>query len=105
MAGLDVDTAGDGTDALDYLHTRSRPDVVLLDMVLPRCDGPTTVREIRRDPAYADLKIFALSGYSPEGFNVTNGPGGVNRWFRKPIDPERLLHDLNEDLACPAGRH
>lgn len=35
MAGLDVDTAGDGLDALEHLHARSRPDMVLLDMGLP----------------------------------------------------------------------
>src|SRR5262249_14378804 len=42
LAGLDVATAGDGCDALDYLRTQGRPDVVLLDMMLPRCDGAAT---------------------------------------------------------------
>ena len=60
--GLQVDTAGDGADALDYLHSGGKPDVVLLDMGLPRVDGPTTVREIRRDPALAGLRIFGVSG-------------------------------------------
>ena len=41
MAGVDVDTAGDGADALDYLRTQVPPDVMLLDMAMPRCDGPT----------------------------------------------------------------
>src|SRR5262249_5411941 len=48
ISGLDVVTAGDGCDALDYLHSHRLPDLVLLDMGLPRCDGPTVVREIRR---------------------------------------------------------
>src|SRR5207247_7632458 len=61
--GLDVDTAGDGCDALDYLKARGRPDVVLLDMGLPRLDGPATLRKIRQDPACAGLKIFAVSGH------------------------------------------
>jgi carbon storage regulator CsrA len=99
IAGLDVDTAGDGADALNYLQGHSRPDVVLLDMVLPRCDGPTTVREIRRNPANADLKIFAVSGHAPERFRLDQGPARVDRWFRKPINPEALLHDLSEVLS------
>jgi carbon storage regulator CsrA len=99
IAGLDVDTAGDGTDALTYLQGHRRPDIVLLDMMLPRCDGATTVREIRRNPANADLKIFAVSGHAPERFRLNEGPARVDRWFRKPINPEALLHDLSEALA------
>ena len=103
MAGLDVATAGDGDDALDYLHRQGRPDVVLLDMVLPRCDGPTTVREIRRDPTLAGLKIFAVTGHSPDRFNLQPGAaGGIDRWFNKPLNPEALLHDLNQELAALA---
>jgi carbon storage regulator CsrA len=97
-SGLDVVTAGDGNDALDYLHNRGRPDVVLLDMGLPRCDGPTMVRTVRRDPALAGLKIFAVSGHGPEEFNLDQGPAGVDRWFQKPVDPDHLVHDVNEEL-------
>jgi carbon storage regulator CsrA len=99
IAGLDVDTAGDGSDALDYLHRRPRPDVVLLDMGLPRCDGATAVRSIRRDPAYAGLRIFAVTGSSPNEFDIPSGPAGIDRWFQKPLDPASLLHDLKQELA------
>jgi CheY-like chemotaxis protein len=101
-AGLDVATAGDGGDALDYLRQRERPDVVLLDMGLPRVDGATTVRAIRGDPAYAGLKIFAVTGHSPEEFDL--GPRGVDGWFRKPIDPVELLRNVKAELdmvMCP----
>ena len=98
LTGVDVDVAGDGVEALDYLHSRGRPDVMLLDMGLPRCDGPTTVREIRRDPAYAGLKIFAVAGRAQDEFDLVRGPTGVDRWFLKPVDLEVLLRDLNLDL-------
>ena len=61
LAGLDVHTAGDGSDALDYLQKQGKPDVVVLDMILPRCDGPTMVRTIRRDPAYSGATTFSAS--------------------------------------------
>jgi carbon storage regulator CsrA len=105
-AGLNVATAGDGSDALDYLHHRGRPDVVLLDMGLPRFDGPSTVRAIRNDPAYKGLKIFAVTGHRREEFDLDVGPGGVDRWFYKPIDPAELLHDVHEELdrtTCAVG--
>jgi two-component system, OmpR family, response regulator len=101
MAGVDVDTAGDGADALDYLRTTALPDVMLLDMAMPRCDGPTTVRAIRQDPANALLKIFAVSGRSPDEFPVESGPAGINGWFCKPIDPQVLIRALTRELDSP----
>jgi carbon storage regulator CsrA len=102
MAGLEVDTAGDGSDALDHLRRRPRPDVVLLDMGLPRCDGMTAVRRIRRDPSYAGLRIFAVTGSSPNEFDLPRGPTGVDRWFQKPLDLVSLLHDLRQELDASA---
>jgi CheY-like chemotaxis protein len=104
LAGLDVDTAGDGAEALDYLRTHARPDVMLLDMILPRCDGPTTVRAIRRDPAYAGLPIFGLSGHARDEFDIDSGPNGLNGWYQKPFDPQALLRDLDRTLNSPANR-
>ena len=103
LAGLEVDTAGDGADALDYLRQGRRPDVVLLDMVMPRCDGPSTVKEIRRDPALGGLKIFGVTGMSPERFDLERGPGGVDDWFSKPLNPEALLRALQAQLAGRGG--
>jgi carbon storage regulator CsrA len=102
-SGLEVDTAGDGADALDYLRAHDRPDVVLLDMVLPRVDGPTVVRQIRNDRALAGLKIFGVTGHLPEEFHLERGPAGIDRWFHKPLDPAALLHDLRELGRQPAS--
>jgi carbon storage regulator CsrA len=99
LAGLDVATVGDGLDALNYLHGPERPDVVLLDMGLPRCDGAATVKEIRRDPVFAGLKVFAVTGRSPEEFPGMAESAGINRWFRKPVNPEALLRELTHELA------
>jgi carbon storage regulator CsrA len=103
-AGVHVDTAGDGTAALDYLHHRQQPDVVLLDMGLPHCDGASAVRAIRSNPRLRGLKIFAVSGHLPEEFNLATGPAGIDRWFHKPLDPMALLRDLNQELSEPRSR-
>jgi carbon storage regulator CsrA len=99
LSGFAVDTAGDGCDALDHLRAGERPDVVLLDMGLPRCDGATTAREIRRDPGCAGLKIFAVSGHSPNEYELDRGPGGIDLWFHKPLDPAVLLRELTQELG------
>ena len=103
MAGIDVVTAGDGADALDYLRTEGRPDVILLDLMLPHTDGITTAQEIRRNPANEGLKIFAVTGHSADRFGADGlRSAGIDRWFQKPLNPEALLRDLNQDLNQPA---
>jgi carbon storage regulator CsrA len=102
MAGLEVDTAGDGADALDHLRKGARPDVVLLDMRMPRCDGPSMVRALRQDPKFADLKIFGVTGTDPGKYGLAQGPRGINRWYSKPLDPEALLLSLQEELETEA---
>jgi carbon storage regulator CsrA len=97
VAGLEVATASDGADALDYLRGGGRADFVLLDMGLPRCDGATTVREIRRHPDCASLKVFAVTGRSQAEL-PGDAAASVNRWFRKPVNPEDLLREVNREL-------
>ena len=103
-SGFDVETAGDGAAALDCLSTRERPDVVLLDMVMPNCDGPTIRRKIRGSQTFADLKVFAVSGTSPANWDISTGPGGVDRWFRKPVDPQMLVREITRELERPKPR-
>ena len=100
MTGYEVDVAGDGADALDYLHSHERPDVVLLDMKLPRVDGPTTLGRIRRDPNLDGMKVYAVSATPPKRFGVKTGPGGIDRWFCKPLDPRELVRQLDSELSA-----
>jgi len=99
LAGLEVTTAGDGSDALDHLRKNARPDVVVLDMFLPRYDGPSTVRAIRENPDHRGLKIIGVTGADPTCFDLPQGPDGIDRWFRKPLNPERLLAEVAANLA------
>ncbi len=95
MAGYQVATASDGADALDYLAHHEQPDVMLLDMMLPRCDGPTTIRLVRGNPEFSSLKIFAMSGHTPDELGLDCRASGVARWFQKPLNPELLLKELD----------
>jgi len=93
--GFKVDTAGDGEEAIQYLsEAPARPDVVLMDMLMPRCDGPTAIRTIRTDPRNRGIHIFAVSGSEPKTFGFDSGNKEVDFWFRKPLDPEQLVGEL-----------
>jgi carbon storage regulator CsrA len=100
LAGLHVATACGGSEALDYLRAESQPDLLLVDMRLPPpCDSPTLVRTIRRDPAYAGLKIFGVTSHGREPFGLASGSRGIDHWFDTSLNPRVLLDDLNQELA------
>ncbi len=97
--GFDVTASADGQEGLEYLSLHAPPDLVLLDMAMPRCDGPTFVSSVRSNAELANLKLFAVSGADPDSLGVTTGPDGINRWFPKPIDPEQLVSAVNQELG------
>jgi len=98
LHGFEVTTAPDGQDALDYLSMHSPPDVVLLDMYMPRCDGPTLLHKLRANPANSKMHIFGMSGAEPATLGVPVGPTGVDRWFSKPLNPEQLVSEVQQEL-------
>lgn len=102
-SGYEVDVAVDGKHALDYLAAHELPDVVLMDMIMPRLSGADAIEAIRSNPRYEGLKIFAVSGRSPRESGVEIGPAGADDWFAKPVDPDRLLKDLDRQLTHKSG--
>ncbi len=101
LSGFDVTLACDGRDALDYLSLHAPPDVVLLDMLMPRCDGASFVREVRSTAALSKLKLFAVSATDPSSLGVATGVGGIDRWFSKPVDVEDLVHAVADQTGLP----
>lgn len=97
VSGFEVDTASDGLQAMVRL-TEHAPDVILLDIQMPRFDGCKTISAIRNNPDFRCLKLFAVSGMRPEDTNISVGPNGVDRWFTKPLNPKTLLDVLRDEL-------
>ena len=84
---------------MDYLEQSFQaPDFVLLDMNMPRKNGAETISEIRRNPDFKGLKVFAVSGSDQQDMNVPVGPEGVNRWFTKPLDARQLVVEMDREL-------
>lgn len=94
LQGFAVVAVRDGTEALNYLEQHEDPTVVLVDMGLPRCNGGDMVRRMRADGRHGDTRVFAISGSTPEDNNLEIGAGGVDRWFRKPLNPQFLLEAI-----------
>ena len=103
LTGFEVETATDGLQAMVQLSRDRRPDVVLMDMHMPRFDGRKAVTAIREDVHYQSLPIFAVTGCDAAEEQIEIGPAGVNRWFRKPVNPKILVEAINEDLCHACG--
>lgn len=64
-AGYDVSTANDGERALETAR-ENKPDVILLDMLLPKMTGPDVLKALKKDPATARIAVVVLTGLSPK---------------------------------------
>ncbi len=99
IKGFDVTTAANGKEALEKISFQE-PDVVLLDMTMPEFDGSWTISQIRNQDALEQMTVFAVSGKCASESNVTVGPSGVNAWFRKPLNPEALAHEIKRSFEA-----
>ncbi|MEO1529060.1 MAG: response regulator [Planctomycetota bacterium] len=100
---MSVQTAENGAVAIDYLAHNSAPDVILLDLNMPKFDGAWTVSRLRSNPSTRHVPIVAVSGDSPEEVGLEIGPHGVDAWYPKPIDPEQLFQELHTELTTSAA--
>ncbi len=94
LHGYEITTAADGVEALEYLESNIKPSLILVDMQMPRCDGPTTIRMLRQNPAFDGIKIFGISGSTPEENQLDVEDGDISGWFMKPLNPKRLVEAM-----------
>jgi diguanylate cyclase (GGDEF)-like protein len=89
-AGYDVAVAGDGEEALDKA-SEIRPDLVLLDVMMPRIDGFEVAQRLRRSPQTANTSIIMLTAKALSADKVTGLQSGADDYIIKPFDPIELL--------------
>ena len=90
LVGNEVDTVYDGEQAVNAV-TSFRPDVVLMDLGMPRLDGLGAARAIRGDPQSADVVLVALTGWGDDSDRRLSREAGFDRHLVKPVVPSELL--------------
>jgi DNA-binding response OmpR family regulator len=99
-AGFAIGTASNGVDAL--VKTRSvLPDLIVLDLMLPRLNGLDICRTLRENPATASIPVIMLTGMDSYFTRVAGFEAGINVFLTKPYLPEELLSKV-EELLRPA---
>jgi twitching motility two-component system response regulator PilG len=100
---MQVLTAADGLSALAAVADAS-PDLVLLDIMLPRMDGYNICQVIRKNLAYRDLPIIMLSGKDGLFDKMRGRLAGSSDYITKPFDSNDLVHTVKRYLSAPAVR-
>jgi DNA-binding response OmpR family regulator len=93
MEGYDVLTASDGIEGLEKIRAYA-PDLVLLDVMMPRLDGIEVVRRLKQDPKTKKIPIVLLSAKA-QSADVSGGlEAGADAYVTKPFDPLELLEKV-----------
>jgi len=93
LEGFEVHTAVDGQDCLDKVKDVA-PDVVTIDVMMPRLDGWDTAAALRADPETAHLKLVLLSARAQEADKARGDGIGVDAYLTKPFDPDELVETV-----------
>jgi two-component system cell cycle sensor histidine kinase/response regulator CckA len=99
--GYKVLTATNGEDALECLERGEKVDLLVSDVVMPLMDGPTMVREARKD--YPHLPILFMSGYAEEQLRKSIDIDNV-AFLPKPFSVQELAEAVRAALADEAGK-
>ena len=89
-AGYDVVTYLDG-DELEEKIAKERPDVVLLDVVMPKRNGYEALRAVRRDERIKQARVIVVSSKNQESDRVWGLRQGADEYLPKPFSAEQLL--------------
>ena len=100
-AGHEVTIARNGSEALD-LAERLRPDLVVLDVMLPVVDGFEVCRRIRDNPATRDARVLMLTARGRQSEIDKGMAAGANAYMTKPFATRELLEIIAGLLARPA---
>jgi CheY-like chemotaxis protein len=95
--GYRVDVCANGREALERLKA-ARPDLVLLDVMLPVIDGYGVLRAIRQSPALADVPVVLMNSFPPKA-----GAGDWQGFLRKPFSLGSLLAAVRQAVLTGGG--
>lgn len=96
--GYDTAVAHDGEHALETLAGGFKPDVMILDVMMPRKDGFELAADIRRNEALQDAKIIFLTARGTREDRITGYGSGGDVYLTKPFDNDRLIELVAEVL-------
>ncbi len=96
--GYRVLTAVDGQEALEKALA-DHPDLLLLDIQMPRMDGNTVCRQLRDHPERKDVYIVMITAKGQEADRLNSLESGANEYITKPFSPRKVITRVKEILG------
>jgi two-component system cell cycle response regulator DivK len=100
FSGFDVAEASNGVEAVEKT-TELLPDIVLMDLALPRMDGWEATRRLKGDPRTRQIPIVALTGHALAGHAEGAREAGCDSFVTKPCLPDALVAEIRRLLDRP----
>lgn len=94
-AGFEVITAADGIEGLDKARATS-PDLILLDILMPKIDGFDVCRLLKFDDRYKNIPIILLTAKTQDADKETGKKVGANGYITKPFESSDLIAKIKE---------
>ena len=94
----DVVTARDGVEGLEKAR-QVQPDLILLDVMMPRMDGIEACQRLRGDPLTAEVSIIMVTTRGEEGIAEASYAYGCNEFVTKPVDAAELMAKVGNCLG------
>jgi two-component system chemotaxis response regulator CheY len=101
-SGYTVETASDGTEGLAKVKAGLKPAVILTDLNMPKMDGITFIREVRKVAGGRFTPILMLTTESQQAKRAEAKAAGASGWIVKPVQPKDLLGVLQQILPRAA---
>ncbi len=89
-AGYEIQAAYDGIEALEMVE-KDKPDMIVLDVMMPRKDGFETLKELQANPDTKDIPVIMLTAKAQDADIFKGWASGVSSYLTKPFNPRELL--------------
>jgi twitching motility two-component system response regulator PilH len=97
-SGLEVTAASDGVEALAQIQAGQHPDLVVLDIVMPRMNGYEVCRRLKADPSTQNVPVILCSSKGEEFDRYWGMKQGADAYIAKPFQPTELVGTVKQLL-------
>lgn len=94
IIGMEIHTAENGFQALDFIENQPHTDIILMDMMMPEMDGYEAIEKIRGNEHYSQIPIIAVTAKAMKGDREKCLQAGASEYVSKPVDMKELQEKM-----------